>query len=256
MEQEFNYAQVVVAKCSAAGPSGVPLRHGERKPRRREAEVGMRFVVDVLIVSHGGLTGVLLQVLRKGTVWMDTCEVHERLDHCHRGRFGVGEWGVGPLLGHFSRDGTDGRRERRRTGCTAVCVRQGSKSSIDLLRAKRLNVRWSSVFGLVGSGMSISGSGRAVCGYENNLTNADQRWFAETRPLSERVFLASILIRIRRSCCARREAWLAHRAAVQRKTYGTTENLFISHPKHLTVSTLVPIRQKNNRLNTAISPHY
>jgi len=57
--------------------------------------------------------------------------------------------------------------------CTAMCVRQGSKSSMDLLQAKRLNVRWSSVFGLVGSGMSISGSGRAVCGYENNLTNAD-----------------------------------------------------------------------------------
>jgi len=29
--------------------------------------------------------------------------------------------------------------------------------------------------------------------------------------------------------CARREAWL-DRAAVQRKTYGTTGNLFIFHP--------------------------
>jgi len=47
-------------------------------------------------------------------------------------------------------------------------------------QAKRLlgiNVRWSSVFGLVGGGMSISGSGRAVRGYEDNLTNADRRWF-------------------------------------------------------------------------------
>ena len=69
-----------------------------------------------------------------------------------------------------------------------MCVRQGSKSSMDLLRAKRLNVRWSSVFGLVGSGMSISGSGRAVCGYENNLTNADQRWFTRkhVRELAQR----------------------------------------------------------------------
>ena len=32
----------------------------------------MRFVADVLIVSHGGLIGVLLQALRKGTVWMDS----------------------------------------------------------------------------------------------------------------------------------------------------------------------------------------
>jgi len=34
----------------------------------------MRFAVDVLVAPHGGLIGVLVQALRKGTVWVDSHE--------------------------------------------------------------------------------------------------------------------------------------------------------------------------------------